>query len=125
MFKVVEWCSSRSRIAEAPTLARGQQAKSMELGAAVSVCQLQEDRSMHEAERQQLAEIYGWFTEWFETADPQESTPQLTALGKVTRSDSIRSSATRALNRSRSIARAPVIMAWSRVRYLQWRVRGR
>jgi hypothetical protein len=53
-------------------IARQQQAKSWELRAAASLTRLwQRQGKQHEA-RQLLAEIYGWFTEGFDTKDLQE-----------------------------------------------------
>jgi predicted ATPase len=50
-------------------VARRQSAKSLELRAATSVSRLwQRQGKRHEA-RQLLAEVYGWFTEGFDTAD--------------------------------------------------------
>jgi predicted ATPase len=54
-------------------VARRQQAKSWELRATVSLCRLwQQQGRMNEA-RRMLAEIYGWFTEGFDTPDLQEA----------------------------------------------------
>jgi predicted ATPase len=63
-------------------VARRQQAKSWELRATVSLCRLwQEQRRMDEA-RQMLAEIYGWFTEGFDTPDLQEAKALLEELSR-------------------------------------------
>jgi predicted ATPase len=54
-------------------VARYQQAKSLELRAAMSFARLwQRQGKRHEA-RELLAPIYGWFTEGFDTADLQEA----------------------------------------------------
>jgi class 3 adenylate cyclase/predicted ATPase len=50
-------------------LARYQQAKSLELRAAMSLSRLWQQQSKREKARKLLAEIYGWFTEGFDTAD--------------------------------------------------------
>jgi predicted ATPase len=50
-------------------VARGQSAKSLELRAAMSLSRLWQNQGKKEEARQILAEIYGWFTEGFDTAD--------------------------------------------------------
>ena len=50
-------------------MARGQSAKSWELRATVSLCRLWQGQGKQEEARQMLTEIYGWFTEGFETRD--------------------------------------------------------
>jgi predicted ATPase len=52
---------------------RHQQAKSWELRAAMSLSRLWQQQSKRDEARQLLAEIYGWFTEGFDTADLQEA----------------------------------------------------
>jgi class 3 adenylate cyclase/predicted ATPase len=54
---------------EAIDLARSHSAKSLELRAAMSLCRLWQKRGKKEEARRMLAEIYGWFTEGFDTAD--------------------------------------------------------
>jgi predicted ATPase len=53
--------------------ARGQQAKALELRAAVSLGRLWLRRGQRTDAQQLLAPIYGWFTEGFDTADLQEA----------------------------------------------------
>jgi predicted ATPase len=53
----------------ASNIARGQSAKSLELRAAMSLSRLWKRQGKKEEARQLLAEIYGWFTEGFDTAD--------------------------------------------------------
>ncbi len=53
-------------------IARQQQAKSLELRAVMSLARLWQQSKRNEA-RQMLAEIYGWFTEGFDTKDLQEA----------------------------------------------------
>jgi predicted ATPase len=65
---------------QALTVARGQQAKAWELRAALSLSRLWQCRGRHEAARQLLAPIYGWFTEGFDTADLQEAKQLLAEL---------------------------------------------
>jgi predicted ATPase len=53
--------------------ARRQQAKSLELQAAVSLSRLWQQQGKREETRELLAPVYGWFTEGFDTADLQEA----------------------------------------------------
>jgi predicted ATPase len=53
--------------------ARRQQAKSLELRAAMSLSRLWQQQGKQEAAHQLLAEIYSWFTEGFDTADLKEA----------------------------------------------------
>jgi predicted ATPase len=50
-------------------VARGQSAKSLELRAAMSLSRLWQRQGKKTEARRLLAEIYGWFTEGFDTAD--------------------------------------------------------
>jgi len=54
-------------------IARRQQAKSLELRAAMSLSRLWQQQGKSDAARGLLAPVYGWFTEGFETADLQEA----------------------------------------------------
>jgi predicted ATPase/class 3 adenylate cyclase len=54
-------------------IARRQQAKSLELRAAMSLSRLWQQQGEQEVAHQLLAEIYGWFTEGFDTADLKEA----------------------------------------------------
>ena len=65
---------------QAIEIARRQQAKSLELRAAMSLSRLWQQQGQCERARQLLAEIYGWFTEGFDTADLQEAKALLEAL---------------------------------------------
>jgi predicted ATPase len=60
-------------------IARRQEAKSLELRAAMSLSRLWQQGKRAEA-RELLAPIYGWFTEGFDTADLQEARALLEAL---------------------------------------------
>jgi predicted ATPase len=65
---------------QALTIARGQQAKALELRAATSLSRLwQQQGKGHEAQAL-LAPVYGWFTEGFDTADLQEAKALLEEL---------------------------------------------
>jgi predicted ATPase len=61
-------------------IARRQQAKSLELLAVMSLCRLWQQQGKKEEARQMLAEIYGWFTEGFDTKDLQEAKALLEEL---------------------------------------------
>jgi predicted ATPase len=50
-------------------VACGQSAKSLELRAAMSLCRLWQRQGKTAEAQQLLGDIYGWFTEGFETAD--------------------------------------------------------
>jgi predicted ATPase len=54
-------------------IAQRQQAKSLELRAALSLSRLWEQQGKGDVARQLLAETYGWFTEGFDTADLKEA----------------------------------------------------
>jgi predicted ATPase len=54
-------------------IARRQQAKSLELRAAMGMARLWQQQGKHAEARELLAPIYGWFTEGFDTADLQEA----------------------------------------------------
>jgi predicted ATPase len=64
-------------------LARRQQAKSLELRAAMSLCRLWQRQGKRDAARHLLAEVYGWFAEGFDTADLQEAKALLEELGRM------------------------------------------
>jgi predicted ATPase len=61
-------------------VARHQQAKSLELRAAMSLARLWQQQGERVAAHDLLAPIYGWFTEGFDTADLQEAKTLLEAL---------------------------------------------
>ncbi|MGI8550040.1 MAG: ATP-binding protein [Dehalococcoidia bacterium] len=65
---------------QAIEVARGQAAKSLELRAATSLARLWQQQGRREEARRVLAEIYGWFTEGFDTADLQEARALLAVL---------------------------------------------
>jgi class 3 adenylate cyclase/predicted ATPase len=66
---------------QALAVARRQQAKSLELRATMSLARLWQGQGKRVEARELLAEVYGWFTEGFDTADLQEARELLTALG--------------------------------------------
>jgi predicted ATPase len=65
---------------QALAVARRQQAKSWELRAAMSLARLWQHQGKRIAAHQLLAEVYGWFTEGFDTADLREAKALLDAL---------------------------------------------
>ena len=60
--------------------ARQQQARMAELRAATSLARLWRDQGKREEARDLLAQVYGWFTEGFDTLDLKEAKAQLDAL---------------------------------------------
>jgi len=61
-------------------IARQQQAKSLELRAAMSLSRLWQQPGKQREAHQLLAEIYHWFTEGFDTKDLQEAKALLNEL---------------------------------------------
>jgi predicted ATPase len=61
-------------------VARRQEAKSLELRAAMSLSRLWQQQGKRAEARQLLAPIFGWFTEGFDTADLQEAKALLEEL---------------------------------------------
>jgi hypothetical protein len=61
-------------------IARRQEAKSLELRAVMSLARLWQQQNKKDEARQMLAEIYGWFTEGFDTADLKEAKALLEEL---------------------------------------------
>jgi predicted ATPase len=66
---------------QALALAQHQQAKSLELRAAMSLARLWQQQGQRAEALDLLAPIYGWFTEGFDTADLQEARALLEELG--------------------------------------------
>jgi len=60
-------------------LARSQQAKTLELRAALSLSRLWQLQGKRDNVRQLLTEVYGWFTEGFDTPDLHEAKALLNA----------------------------------------------
>ena len=65
---------------KAIAIAQKQQAKSLELRAVMSLARLWQRQGKTTEARQMLAEIYGWFTEGFDTKDLQEAKALLEEL---------------------------------------------
>ena len=62
------------------TVARTQQARSLELRAAMSMARLWRDQGKPQQARELLAPVYDWFTEGFETLDLKEAKALLNSL---------------------------------------------
>jgi predicted ATPase len=67
---------------QAISIARGQQAKSLELRATMSLARLLDEQGRRDEARAALAEIYGWFTEGFDTPDLKDAKALLDELGR-------------------------------------------
>jgi len=65
---------------QALAVARRQQAKSWELRTATSLARLWQQQGKREEARQLLGDIYGWFTEGFDTADLKDAKALLEEL---------------------------------------------
>jgi predicted ATPase len=65
---------------QALAVARRQQTRSWELRAAMSLARLWQRQGKSVEAHQLLAEVYGWFTEGFDTADLQEAKALLAGL---------------------------------------------
>ena len=65
---------------QAIAIARRQSAKSWELRAATSLARLWQQQGKKKEARQMLAEIYGWFTEGFDTKELKEAKALLEEL---------------------------------------------
>ena len=62
-------------------IAQGKEAKYFELMATMSLCRLWRNEGKRQAAREKLAEIYGWYTEGFDTPYLQEAKALLDELG--------------------------------------------
>ena len=74
------WLEAEACFHQALDIARHQQAKSLELRAAMSLARLWQRQGKRAEARELLAPVYGWFTEGFDTADLQEAKALLDAL---------------------------------------------
>jgi predicted ATPase len=71
---------AEARLLRALDVARRQEAKSLELRAAMSLVRLWQQQSKQAEAYELLAPVYNWFTEGFDTADLQEAKALLEAL---------------------------------------------
>jgi predicted ATPase len=67
---------------QAITVAQSQQAKSFELRTATSLARLWQQQGKRDEAKQVLGDVYGWFTEGFDTADLQDAKALLDALSE-------------------------------------------
>jgi predicted ATPase len=70
----------QASLQQAIRIAQAQQAKSLELRAAMSLARLRRDQDRRAEARDLLAPVYGWFTEGFDTADLKEAKALLAEL---------------------------------------------
>jgi class 3 adenylate cyclase/predicted ATPase len=70
---VVDRGAAEAALSEAIDVARGQNARSLELRAAMSLARLWRDQGKVRQARELLAPVYGWFTEGFDTRDLKEA----------------------------------------------------
>jgi predicted ATPase len=76
----VAQAEAEANMRHALEVARHQDAKSLELRAALSLSRLWQQQGKRAEAYQLLAETYGWFTEGFDTADLQEARTLLAEL---------------------------------------------
>jgi class 3 adenylate cyclase/predicted ATPase len=74
------WWEAEVWLQQALDVARRQEAKSLELRAAMSLARLWQRQGKRTAARELLASVYDWFTEGFDTADLLEAKALLEAL---------------------------------------------
>jgi predicted ATPase len=72
--------AAQAHLERALKVARAQQAKSLELRAAMSMARLWGDDVKRKEARELLAAVYGWFTEGFDTRDLKEAKALLDVL---------------------------------------------
>jgi predicted ATPase len=77
--------AGQARLQQALAIARQQQAKSLELRAAMSLARLWQQQGQHTEAYELLAPVYHWFTEGFATADLQEAKSLLAQLSGASR----------------------------------------
>ena len=72
--------AAEAHFRKAIDIAKGQSAKSWELRATTSLARLLDTQGNRDEARAMLAEIYGWFTEGFDTADLNDAKALLDEL---------------------------------------------
>jgi predicted ATPase len=75
-----QWEEAEAYFQKAIEIARRQEAKSLELRAVMSLSRLWQRQGRKKEARKMLAEIYGWFTEGFDTKDLKEAKALLDEL---------------------------------------------
>ena len=70
----------RALLNRALTIAKSQNARSLELRAARDLARLSRDQGNHNEARELLAPVYDWFTEGFDTLDLKEAKALLDEL---------------------------------------------
>jgi predicted ATPase len=80
MSRVLDAAKAEAYFERALVVGRKQQAKSLELRAAMSMARLWRDQGKRDAARALLAPVYGWFTEGFDTLDLKEAKALLDEL---------------------------------------------
>jgi predicted ATPase len=75
-----KWVEAEACFQRALEVVRNQQAKSLELRAAMSLSRLWQQQGKQQEAYDLLAPIYHWFTEGFDTADLQEAKALLDTL---------------------------------------------
>lgn len=75
-----EAAQAETCLQHALTVARRQQAKALELRAATSLARLWQQQNKHAEAHQLLADVYGWFSEGFDTADLRDARTLLNSL---------------------------------------------
>jgi predicted ATPase len=80
LFEELDTARAEANFELALAVARKQQARSWELGAAMSMARLWRDQGKRDEARELLAPVYGWFTEGFDTRDLKEAKALLDEL---------------------------------------------
>jgi predicted ATPase len=75
-----KWLEAEACFQQALEVARRQQAKSLELRAAMSLARLWQSQGKRDKARELLEPVYSWFTEGFDTADLKDAKVLLAAL---------------------------------------------
>jgi predicted ATPase len=75
-----DWEEAEASLHQALAVARRQQARALELRAALSLGRLWQRQGKRAAARDLVADVYGWFTEGFDTADLQTARVFLESL---------------------------------------------
>jgi predicted ATPase len=73
---------AEARFRTLKTVASERHAKSYELRATITVARMLAEQGKRDEARTMLAEIYGWFTEGFDTPDLKDAKALLDELGK-------------------------------------------